>query len=85
MQPYQTKNGSPGIFLNPFTICSLYKRKFVICPFADEETNRSYPFANRLNGLNRPSHLRLYHYCIAVPLCYIMALQHSNVTLLLLL
>jgi hypothetical protein len=39
------------IFLNPFTVCSLCKRKFVVCPFGDEETNRNYPFANGLNGL----------------------------------
>jgi hypothetical protein len=24
---------------------------FVVCPFVDEETNESYPFANRLNAL----------------------------------
>jgi hypothetical protein len=24
---------------------------FVVCPFADEETNGDYPFANGLNGL----------------------------------
>jgi hypothetical protein len=36
-------------FLNPFTICSSYKQKFVICPFVDEETNGSYLFANGLN------------------------------------
>jgi hypothetical protein len=29
-------------FLNPFTICSLCKRKFVVCPLFDEETNGSY-------------------------------------------
>ncbi len=39
-------------FLNPFTICSLCKRKFVVCPFADKKTNRSCPFTNGLNGLN---------------------------------
>ncbi len=35
---------------------SLCKRKFVVCPFLNEETNGSYPFANglhRLNELNR--------------------------------
>jgi hypothetical protein len=38
-------------FLNPFTIFSLCKQKFVICPFVDEETKGSYPFANRLAHL----------------------------------
>jgi hypothetical protein len=33
-------------FLNPFTVCSSCKQKFVVCPFVDEETNTSYPFAN---------------------------------------
>ncbi len=47
------------IFLNPFTICSAYKRKFVGCPFVYEETNRSHPFANVLNGLNGLAHLCL--------------------------
>jgi hypothetical protein len=40
-----------AIFLNPFTVCSSRKRKFDVCPFVDKETNRSNPFANRLNGL----------------------------------
>ncbi len=29
------------------------ERKFVVCPFVDEETNGSYPFANWLNWLSR--------------------------------
>jgi hypothetical protein len=37
-----------AIFLNPFTVCSLRKRNFVNCPFVEEETNGSYPFANGL-------------------------------------
>jgi hypothetical protein len=41
-----------GIFLSLFTVCSSCKRKFVLCPFVDEETNGSYPFANGLNRLN---------------------------------
>ncbi len=40
-----------------FTVCSSWKRKFVICPFVHEETNRSYPFANGLNGQNGCAHL----------------------------
>jgi hypothetical protein len=35
------------IFLNPFTACSLCKRKFVICLFVDKERNGSYPFAKK--------------------------------------
>jgi hypothetical protein len=34
------------------------QRKSVICPFLDEETKGSYPFANGLNGLNGLAHLR---------------------------
>jgi hypothetical protein len=37
-----------AIFLNPFTVCSLRKGNFVNCPFVEEETNGSYPFANGL-------------------------------------
>ncbi len=36
----------------PFSVCSPCKRKFVVCPFVDEETNGNYPFANGLNRLN---------------------------------
>jgi hypothetical protein len=54
---YQTENGNPCDFLNLFTICSSCKRKFVVCPFVDEETNESYPFANGLNGI---AHLCLH-------------------------
>jgi hypothetical protein len=45
------KTEAQVIFLNPCTVCSSCTRKFVICPFVDEETNGSYPFANGLNGL----------------------------------
>jgi hypothetical protein len=38
-------------FLKLFTVCSSYKWKFVVCPFVNEETNGSYPFANGPNGL----------------------------------
>ncbi len=38
------KKEAQAIFLNPFTGCSSCKRKFVVCPFFDEETNWSYPF-----------------------------------------
>jgi hypothetical protein len=40
-----------AIFLNLFSVCSSCKRKLFVCPFVDEETNGTYPFANGLNGL----------------------------------
>jgi hypothetical protein len=42
-----------AIFLKLLTTDSSCKKKFAICPFVEEETNRSYLFANELNGLNR--------------------------------
>jgi hypothetical protein len=42
-----------AIFLNLFTVCSSCKRNFAFCPFVYKETNGSYQFSNRLNGLNR--------------------------------
>jgi hypothetical protein len=55
---FQMESRSPGdFFLNPFTVYSPCKWKFVICPFVEKETKGSYPFANRLNGLNRLAHL----------------------------
>jgi hypothetical protein len=36
------KPKAQAIFLNPFTGCSLCKRKFVVCPFVYEEINGSY-------------------------------------------
>ncbi len=49
------KTGASEIFLEPFTVCSLCKWKFVIYFFmlVDVEANISYPFANRLNRINR--------------------------------
>ncbi len=40
------KTEAQAVFLNPFTICSSSKRKFVVRPFVDKETNRSYSFGN---------------------------------------
>jgi hypothetical protein len=51
------KTEAQAIFLNPFTVCSLYKWKFGVCQFVDEETNRSNLFANGLSGLIRLAHL----------------------------
>jgi hypothetical protein len=45
------KTEAQVVFLHPFTICLLCIQKVVVCPFVDEETNRSYPFAKGLNGL----------------------------------
>jgi hypothetical protein len=41
---HQTENGSPGDVPLP-----VVTRKFVLCPFVDEETTGIYPVANRLN------------------------------------
>ncbi len=54
MLPFQTENGkseAQAIFLNPFIVCSSYKRKCFLCLFVYEETNGSYPFANGVNVL----------------------------------
>jgi hypothetical protein len=48
---FKRQTEAMAIFLNPFTVCSPCIEKFVVCPFVDEETNGSYPFANRLKGL----------------------------------
>ncbi len=55
---HQTENGKqkPRRFSFIIYRCLSCKRKFVICPFV-EETNGSYPFANRINGLNGLAHL----------------------------
>ncbi len=46
------KTEAQAVFLNSFTVCSSYKRKFAVSSFVDKETNRSYPFANVLNRLS---------------------------------
>jgi hypothetical protein len=45
------KTAAQAVFPNPFTTCSLCRRKFVVCLFVVEETKRNYPFANGLNRL----------------------------------
>ncbi len=45
------KTEAQAIFLNPFSVCSSCKRKFVVCPFVYEETNGNYPFSNGVTGL----------------------------------
>ncbi len=54
---FKRKAEAQVIFISPFTVCSSCKWKYVVCPFIYEETNASYPFANGLNGLNRPGGL----------------------------
>ncbi len=51
------KTEAQVIFLNLFTVCSSCKWKLDVCPLVDEETGRSYPFANGLNRLNGLAHL----------------------------
>jgi hypothetical protein len=46
------KTEAQAIFLDPFTICSSYKQKFVVSPFVEEETYKNYMFAIEVNGLN---------------------------------
>jgi hypothetical protein len=46
------KREALAILSNLFTVGASRKRKFVVYPFVDEETNGSYLFANGLNGLN---------------------------------
>ncbi len=44
------KTEAKAIFLYQFTVCSSCKRKIVVYLFVKEETNKSFPFANGLNG-----------------------------------
>jgi hypothetical protein len=58
------KTKAKVVSLNPFTVCSSCKRKFVVCPFLNEETDGSYPFSNGLNRLNELNRLNgLAHLC----------------------
>ncbi len=61
------KTEAQGIFLYPFTVCASCKLKFVICPFVDEETNKSYPFANGLSGLNLLNRLKGFAHLWKLP------------------
>jgi hypothetical protein len=54
---FRRKTKTQVIFLFPFTVCSLCKGKFVVCSCVFQEINKSYPFANELNGLNRVANL----------------------------
>jgi CRISPR/Cas system-associated endonuclease/helicase Cas3 len=46
------KTEAQAISHNQFSISSWCKRKFVVCPFVDEETNGSFQLANELNEPN---------------------------------
>jgi hypothetical protein len=46
------KTEARAIFLNPFTISHCSKGSLSFVRFFNEETNRSYPFAYGLDGLN---------------------------------
>jgi hypothetical protein len=49
---YKTKKEAQGIFLTLFSICSLCKWKFVVCPVVDDEKkNRSICFQMDLTDL----------------------------------
>jgi hypothetical protein len=50
----EQKKEALAIFLNPLTVCSPCKQKFVVSLFVEKDTNGSYPFANGLDGLARP-------------------------------
>jgi hypothetical protein len=58
------KTEAHAIILKAFTVCSLCRRKFVVCPFVDEETSGSYSFANGLNKANGLNRMLLCNHCI---------------------
>ncbi len=45
MLAFKRKMEAQAIFLNSFNVCSLCKRKFVICSFVYKEIKGSYPLA----------------------------------------
>jgi hypothetical protein len=57
---FRRKTEAQMIFLNLFTVCSLCKQKFVVCPLVYKETNGCYLFANGLKGLNGLAHLCVF-------------------------
>jgi hypothetical protein len=80
----ETSNGkckteAQVIFLNPFTVCSSCKQKFVICPFIEKETNGSCPFLNRLNGLRPSMALTTIHFLKAVLIPWKMMRKQRNI------
>ncbi len=84
----KTENGAQATFLNPFTVCSSCKRKFVLCLFVYEETNGSYPFSNGLNGLAHlcilQTHMISAYVCIRLeigPACVISSPEYIPILL----
>jgi hypothetical protein len=80
----ETSNGkrkpeAQVIFLNPFTVCSSCKQKFVICPFTDKETNGSCPFLNRLNGLHPSMALTTIHFLKTVLIPWKLMRKQRNI------
>ncbi len=65
--PFQTENGSPDVFL--LSVYRLHIVKTEVCRLSVcwRRTDGSYPFAHRLNGLNRRVHLWFYNVdCLTV-------------------
>jgi hypothetical protein len=54
---HQTENGSPGDFSQSGYSLLILRTEVYRLSFVDEETKRSYPFANGLSGLNGLAHL----------------------------
>ncbi len=63
MLPFQTEHGKrkPGNFVNPFTVAQGANSSLSFVRLFTE-TNRSYPFANGPNGLNRLNGLNRFAY-----------------------
>jgi hypothetical protein len=75
------KTEAQAIFLNPFTVCSSCKRKFVVCLFVWTETNESYPLANGLNVLNGLSRLNgLTHLWVSPCIVFMLSTPEKIVT-----
>jgi hypothetical protein len=57
---WETENGSPGNFPKSVYRSLIVQTEFAVCSFVEEETNGSYQFANRLDGLNGRAYLCTY-------------------------
>jgi hypothetical protein len=57
---FKRKPEAQAIFLNPFTVFSSCKWKFVVCLFVYYETNGSCPFAHGLNGITHLGYLYIH-------------------------
>jgi hypothetical protein len=54
------ENGSPGDFLNPFTVCSACNLKFVVCQFFKKKQTEVIGLLRDQNGLTGLVHLCIY-------------------------